>query len=703
MDRIQGFRDFPSDCTPPEAIYNSRDELHAAINAWAAPRGYAFVVGKSMKKASFKRHVVHFCCDRGAGRTPTASRIRQRETTTRRTGCQFSILAKEDVTTRTWAVVHRKGVEFNTHNHEASITKGAHPVHRQLSTTDTALVQGMANAGVAPKEIRSFLRTQSDSLATQQDIYNCIAKGKRDLVQGQNNIHALANELDKDGFWSRIQLNTDNRVTEVLFAHPKSIAYLRSYPDILILDCTYKTNRYKMPLLDMVGVDASQRSFCIAFAFLSGEEEANYVWALERLRSLYEVCGAKLPSVILTDRCLACMNAIQICFPQAASLLCIWHVNKAVLRHCLPSFSSGADDNEGNTAWKEFYGNWHGIISSFTSEEYNEAIKTFKKQYLPTYIDNVGYIMSNWLDPYKEKLVKAWVDQHHHFANTATSRGEGIHYLVKSQIKSSQLDLFDAWRFIKLAIINQISELEANQASQQINIPIELSGILYSQVRGWISHEALRKVEQQRKRLSQGCPPCTGTFTKTMGLPCAHMLDSIIQQAKPLELNHFHTHWHLQRAGNYKVMMEPLRRVDNISRASTQPKTSTQREPSAFEAIERSVQPRPPPKCSVCGQRGHTRASAKCPLRYAHLLQSSTSQPAAVTALGPSQATAAFTASTPSPQPTILRDTFPSPQPAVFRGTTPSPQPAVRIQGYNAITAAGCFYGLNAVTAAGCI
>ena len=95
-----------------------------------------------------------------------------------------------------------------------------------------------------------------------------------------------------------------------------------------------------MPLLDIIGVDACQRSFCIAFAFLSGEEEKDYLWALERLRSLYETCNARLPSVILTDRCLACMNAVATCFPTATSLLCLWHANKAVLQHCQPAFKT---------------------------------------------------------------------------------------------------------------------------------------------------------------------------------------------------------------------------------------------------------------------------------------------------------------------------------------------------------------------------
>jgi hypothetical protein len=67
----------------------------------------------------------------------------------------------------------------------------------------------------------------------------------------------------------------------VFFIHPDSLLYLRAYPEVLLLDCTYKTNKYSMPLLDMIGIDAIGRSFCIAFIFLSDESEEDYMWALE--------------------------------------------------------------------------------------------------------------------------------------------------------------------------------------------------------------------------------------------------------------------------------------------------------------------------------------------------------------------------------------------------------------------------------------
>ena len=91
---------------------------------------------------------------------------------------------------------------------------------------------------------------------------------------------------------------------------------------------------------------------------------------------------------------------------------------------------------------------------------------------------------------------------------------------------------------MKHALLNQLSELRSNQVQQQIRTPIELSGSLYSAVRGWVSHEALRKVEEQRKR-KDPLPSCTGSFTKSQGLPCAHILRILQEKDQVLLLEHF--------------------------------------------------------------------------------------------------------------------------------------------------------------------
>jgi hypothetical protein len=607
---------FPDDCLPPECEYESRDTLYASINAWAATRGYAFTTQRSAKAKSGKTTIT-YACDR-AGQPPSASRECQRKTATRRTGCLFSVLAKESFN-GTWALKHRPDDCFAIHNHEPSQHPSAHPTHRQLSLKgNTTQLATLSNAGISPKEIQTYVR-QGGSLATRKDISNRIAAVRRDACEGQSPIHALVNQLYAEGFWSRIQHAPDGRVTAVFFAHPDSLAYLQAYPEVLLLDCTYKTNKYSMPLLDIIGVDASQRSFCIAFAFLSGETEADYIWALEQLKLLYEQCNASLPSVILTDRCLACINAITTLFPSSFALLCLWHANKAVFSHCRPAFPKA---ESANAEWEEFYQFWHSIINSPTEEVYEERLLEFQQKYCLNHRNEVGYIKTYWLLPFKKRLVKAWVDQCMHFGNTATSRVEGIHSLLKSYLKRSTFDLFEAWKAIQLALLNQLSELKANQANQQQRTPLELSGALYGVVRGWVSYEALRKVEEQRKLLTRdppSSPICTGTFSRVYGLPCVHILDGL-QGA--LLLDHFHTHWHLRRNGAPQLLLEPSQRIEPATAQSSLPKSSTKRAPSHFEVVEGQVGGvrRAPPTCSKCHVVGHVMTSKACPLRYSDVL-----------------------------------------------------------------------------------
>src|SRR5688572_26475420 len=104
MQPIEEVNRFSDDCLPPEGDYDSRDALFTAINAWAAPRGYAFRTGRSKKERTGKLTLT-FTCDR-ACRPPSASKERQRRTTTRGTGCQFSVLAKQSSDLATWALRH---------------------------------------------------------------------------------------------------------------------------------------------------------------------------------------------------------------------------------------------------------------------------------------------------------------------------------------------------------------------------------------------------------------------------------------------------------------------------------------------------------------------------------------------------------------------------------------------------------------------
>src|SRR5437763_12432875 len=97
-------------------------------------------------------------------------------------------------------------------------------------------------------------------------------------------------------------------VTQLFFAYLRSVQLFQQYPSVVLLDCTYKTNRFKMPLLIIIGTTCLNLSYYTAFCFLRQAKEEDYIWALEQLKTLY------LPytrtEVFLTDRELALINVL---------------------------------------------------------------------------------------------------------------------------------------------------------------------------------------------------------------------------------------------------------------------------------------------------------------------------------------------------------------------------------------------------------
>jgi hypothetical protein len=60
----------------------------------------------------------------------------------------------------------------------------------------------------------------------------------------------------------------------------RSVEYLNQYYDILLLDCTYKTNKFDMLLLDILGVDNRNYRFSVGVCFLDSEVKDNYKEAI---------------------------------------------------------------------------------------------------------------------------------------------------------------------------------------------------------------------------------------------------------------------------------------------------------------------------------------------------------------------------------------------------------------------------------------
>jgi uncharacterized membrane protein YraQ (UPF0718 family) len=77
----------------------------------------------------------------------------------------------------------------------------------------------------------------------------------------------------------------------------------------------YKTNKFGMPLLNVVSITSTYATFNASFAFLHAENEEVYAWVLEQFSEFV------IPKVLYTDQELALMNEIAQVFPGCHNIL----------------------------------------------------------------------------------------------------------------------------------------------------------------------------------------------------------------------------------------------------------------------------------------------------------------------------------------------------------------------------------------------
>jgi hypothetical protein len=129
---------------PPQGLYPSREALFEAIQAWAQPRGYAFVSGKSKHTPGSNRMKVWFSCDRCYKAQGHLSNSR---TATRGTGCEFSVIGIETVDKQEWELKHRPESKYSAHNHGPSDNPAAHPSFRHMPPITRNLNSILHSAG----------------------------------------------------------------------------------------------------------------------------------------------------------------------------------------------------------------------------------------------------------------------------------------------------------------------------------------------------------------------------------------------------------------------------------------------------------------------------------------------------------------------------------------------------------------------------
>ena len=166
------------------------------------------------------------------------------------------------------------------HNYNLSTKPKIIIVHRRDEINENMLIAiaKTSNSLQISKQIHiNIQKTNRRSDITIQNVYNAKKKIKHRRLNKHTLTQTLLKILNKNCWFVKFQLNLKTKRIKRLFFVNKNIKkILFKNSKMLIMNCTYKINKYRMSLFIIINVIALKTSFYIAKVFLNSETFDNF-------------------------------------------------------------------------------------------------------------------------------------------------------------------------------------------------------------------------------------------------------------------------------------------------------------------------------------------------------------------------------------------------------------------------------------------
>ncbi|XP_012832751.1 PREDICTED: uncharacterized protein LOC105953623 [Erythranthe guttata] len=348
----------------------------------------------------------YLTCDKyGHGRQTNIDLEDPRNTGTKKYGCPFKLIGKKSRFDELW----RLTVSDGRHTHHPALFPHGQGTTSRITPQQKARIKELQNCHVNPMLIMDRLRKDDPTIQpSMKHVYNELAKIKSEEMNGMTVIQFMMHNFQQGEYryWHRVDSETSNTITYIMFACPESIKLLRLFP-------------YGMSLLEIIGITPVGRNFTIVVAFISHEDADTYEWPLNCLKELLD--GVE-PDAILTDRENVETNAMKFMGGNK---------DQGLIFRC---------------------GLWAKLVKSETEEEYHYNYNEIVGQYAG-YPRLIQYLNDTWLI-YKEKFVRAYTRNVYHF-------GWRVGWLNASTGGLDNVQGFDLLCYAHLALEKLDQEIES--------------------------------------------------------------------------------------------------------------------------------------------------------------------------------------------------------------------------------------------------
>ncbi|CDH61072.1 transcription factor far1-related partial [Lichtheimia corymbifera JMRC:FSU:9682] len=337
------------------------------------------------------------------------------------------------------------------HSHPLSADPSIYHELRRPTGPQQIMISNLLEIKSRPAQIVDFIKkTDRTAMIKAKDVSNFTAKYfSTSSVDGE--LQEVVSELDSLGFTVRYELQQpDNALLKSIFVtHPKCIEQAVAFPDVVILDATYKTNVRKMPLVNIVGVSnlaseykkSSLRTFSIA-----GD-------------------GTPGPSLFVSDDDPSLKIALEKHAPGIPHLLCAWHIEKNFMAKLGKMFV--VDSKEYNEYLKAV----KAMIWAKDEEGFDGGVKSYKEVIKGTKKEAELQLYAESLGSYRQKWGGPWAEQYAHFGSRTTQRVEGAHWQLKRILNTpgKLLQLFRSYHmYLKTMDFKATNKHEVERLTQYI-------------------------------------------------------------------------------------------------------------------------------------------------------------------------------------------------------------------------------------------
>ncbi|KAI5662406.1 hypothetical protein M9H77_21729 [Catharanthus roseus] len=242
-----------------DRIFSSKDEFVD----WAKQ------TAMNRSKTLDRRPYVTLACDRGGSvkkyKKPIVDdeeeeiqKKRRGPYGTKKYGCPFKLKGEQMATSKNWQLFIHNG----RHNHKVVVYSHGYAQATRLSEEQLQQTEQFRKSHVPPRNILGFFREQDVGCAVSaKKIYNVVAKIKRNQMQGRNTVEEVLCLSAERGYTVFHRNREDSNVlSDIVVAHPASIAMIRTWPYVLIMDTTYKMNKVWISQVLHFGVETTNRA-----------------------------------------------------------------------------------------------------------------------------------------------------------------------------------------------------------------------------------------------------------------------------------------------------------------------------------------------------------------------------------------------------------------------------------------------------------